>query len=106
MSFFRKKNTLRDARDKGGAYLLPKQRKDGSFGADIYDYYKTLMAFQVCGFNNEANALCNWIRHHALTPEGDFGPRQDRTFSYVYANSWIVLGAHRLGQFDISQKGM
>jgi hypothetical protein len=108
MKFFARKNRFRAARDKGGAYLLPTQRPDGSFGTGLYDYYKTLMAFQVCGFNHEANALCSWIRARAMTPEGDFGPRDhdNQQYNYTYANSWIVLGAHRLGQFDISQKAM
>ena len=108
MKLFRKRNQLREARNKGGAYLSPKQRPDGSFGAGLYDYYKTLTAFQVCGLNNEASALCGWIRAHAMTPQGDFGPRpdEDQQYNYTYANSWIIIGAHRLGQFDISQKGM
>src|SRR5215813_9995513 len=106
MKFFAKKNRFRVARDKGGAHLLPKQSSDGAFGG-LYDYYKTLMAFQVCGFNHEANALCSWIRTRVMTREGDFGPRDDdEQYNYTYANSWIVIGAHRLGQFDISQKGM
>src|SRR5437016_6313498 len=108
MKLFKKRNRLREARNKGGAYLSQKQRRDGSFGADLYDYYKTLTAFQVCGLNNEANALCCWIRAHAMTPQGDFGsrPRDNQQFHYIYANSWIIIGAHRLGQFDVSQKGM
>ena len=64
--------------------------------------------FQVCGFSNHGNALCGWIRNHAMPPEGDFGPRPDeaKQYNYAYANSWIIIGAHRLGQFDISQKGI
>ena len=108
MNLFKKTLRLKEARDRGGAYLSPKQRPDGSFGVGLYDYYKTLTAFQVCGLNNQANALCDWIRAHAITPEGDFEPRPGDAgqFYYPYANSWIVIGAHRLGQFDIAQKGM
>jgi len=62
----------------------------------------------VCGFNHEANALCDWIRSHAMTPAGDFGLRlpDSKQYGYTYANAWIIIGAHRLGQFHVSQKGM
>jgi len=108
MKLFRKRSRLKEARDRGGAYLSPKQRLDGSFGTGLYDYYKALTAFQVCGHNSQANALCEWIRAHSITPEGDFEPRPDDSgqYYYAYANSWIIIGAHRLGQFDIAQKGM
>jgi len=108
MEFFKKRNRIRQARNKAVAYLSPKQRRDGSFGSGLYDYYKTLTAFQVCGLNDKANALCRWIRAHAITSQGDFKPRDDddQHHHYTYANSWIIVGAHRLGQFDISQKAM
>ena len=40
--------------------------------------------------------------------DGDFGPRTDFTSDYFYAyfNIWVILGAQRLGQFDIAQRGM
>jgi hypothetical protein len=103
-----KKNWLSEARDRGGAYLAPRQRADGSFGSSIWDYYKTLTALQVCGLTKEANALCSWIRANALTPQGDFGPRDeaDEPRAYIYINSWIILGAHRLGRFDVSQRAI
>jgi hypothetical protein len=43
-----------------------------------------------------------------MTPAGDFGLRLPdiKQYGYTYANSWIIIGAHRLGQFDVSQKGM
>ena len=42
-----------------------------------------------------------------LTAEGDFGPRTGFTDGYFYAyNTWVVIGAARLGQFDLAQKGM
>ena len=44
-----------------------------------------------------------------MTPDGDFGPRPaDARDSYYYAyhNTWVIIGAHRLGQFDLAHKGM
>lgn len=104
-------NRFKEARDRGGAYLLAQQRADGAFpasGPNIADYYKAVTAFQVCGHNDAANRLCNWIGRHGLTVDGDFGPPSDGVPDYVHAymNAWVVCGAHRLGQFDLSRRGM
>ena len=99
------------ARDRGVKYLLSQLHDDGSFGnlkSGVLDYYKVPSAFVACGENRAASRLCSWIREFGMTPEGDYIPR-DQTphdYAYVYFNSWTIIGAHRLGQFDISQKGM
>ncbi len=103
--------SLREARDRGGNFLLTQQHPDGSFGPPergLADYYKVISAFQVCGATHEANLLCDWIRKNGMTPQGDFGPRIAETFGYQYTyyNAWVILGAHRLGQYDLSQRGM
>ena len=41
-----------------------------------------------------------------LAPNGDIGPTRDKGLAYPYPISWVVEGAHRLGQFDVSQRGM
>lgn len=104
-------STYRAARDHGGEYLLSHCRSDGGVGSEergVADYYKVTSALQVCGENSAANRLCQWIRRHGITPEGDFGPRSPETCGYPYAyyNSWVILGAHRLGQLDLSSRGM
>ncbi len=102
---------FREARDRGCAYLLRLLREDGSFGdleQGVAEYYKVPTAFQVCGQTEAANRLCGWIRNNGMTPEGDFGPRPRAAegYSYTYYNTWVIIGTHRLGQFDLSQKGM
>ncbi|MHC4268338.1 MAG: hypothetical protein ACYSTS_07715 [Planctomycetota bacterium] len=102
---------FKDARDRGCAYLLTKRYSGGGFGIPemgVADYYKTLLAFGVCGQNNAASQLCEWIRANGITSLGDFGPRPEDfgDFRYTYPNSWVIIGAHRLGNFDLSQKGM
>ena len=105
-------NRFREARDRGCAYLLERQREDGSFAdPDIsaVEYYKVPLAFQVCGETNAANRLLNWVRRHGLTPDGDIMPRPDEAldeYFYAYYNSWIIIGAQRLGQFDLAEQGM
>ena len=106
-----KKSDFRTARDKGCQYLLRKQHSDGNFGnpqRGVKAYFKVLMAFHACGYNREAHQLCQWIRNGGMTPDGDFRPRPQGKpeHDYIYPNSWIIIGAHQLGAFDISQRGM
>ena len=100
---------LVEARDNGCEFLKQHLHQDGSFGdGTVQEYYKVAVAFQVCGLSQEANRLLNWVRHNGITSNGDFGPRTVFTdgYSYAYFNTWIVIGAARLGQFDIARKGM
>ena len=102
-------NLFRQARDKGGLYLENVQHLDGSFpnheqGASAY--WGMLNALIVTGNSNRANQLCKWIRKNALRSDGDIGSTCDKGLAYPYPISWIVEGAHRIGQFDISQASM
>jgi hypothetical protein len=101
----------REARNRGAAFLLAQLRPDGGFGPEdrgVSDYYKVACALHVCGETHAANRLCTWIREHGLETNGDFGPRADDVLQYAHAyyNSWAVIGAHRLGHYDISRKSM
>ena len=103
---------FREARDRGGRYLLTQIHDDGSFGDPVQgvtEYYKVPAALMVCGMSGAASRLLDWVRRNGFTPDGDFGPRpQDELDSYYYAyhNAWVIKGAHRLGQFDLAQRGM
>ena len=95
---------LRHARDRACAYVLKRQRRDGGMLA----HPKALSAFQVCGYSRAADRVCAWIRQHNMGPNGLFIPRlnHEQGHNQIYPTSWITIGAHRLGQFDISQSGM
>ena len=102
---------FRAARDMGCDYLLAQLHADGSFGdpgAGLAGYFFSPAALAVGGYTEAANRLCHWIRGHGLLASGDFGPRPAHAIGYAYAyyNSWVIVGAHRLGQFDLSQRGM
>ena len=93
---------FREARDRGGLYLLARLGADGAFpasGPDISQNYKVFTALQVCGHDDGAHRMCDWIRLHGMTSEGDFQPRPQSTPDHVraYQNAWVVCGAHRLG---------
>jgi len=107
----KKRSVFGMARDRGCEYLLAKQHPDGSIGNQqrgVKAYSKVLMTFHACGYTNEAHKLCQWIRSGGMTSNGDFGPRAQGKpeHDYIYPNAWIIIGAHQLGAFDISLRGM
>ena len=104
---------LEESRERGVEYLLAQQRSDGAIGNPEADglgpYYKTLWALTCTGRVAEANRLASWITHELLTEEGDLaGPMRGKLFdrSYAYPNAWIIIGAHKLGRYDISRRAM
>ena len=105
-------NRFAEARDRGGRYLLRQIHEDGSFGdADqgVVEYYKVPAALMVCGVSGAASRLLSWIRRHGFSENGDFGPRpkeEQDSYYYTYHNAWVIKAAHRLGQFDLSKRGM
>jgi hypothetical protein len=102
---------FKEARDRGCRYLLQRCRLDDGLGFSrlgVFEYGKVLTALQVSGCSNAAGRLCDWIRANGMKPEGDLAPRPEKVsdHNYTYPNSWVIMGAHRLGQFDLSQKAM
>src|SRR4051812_35387976 len=106
-------NKLRQSRDSGVEYVLKHQRADGAIGNPEKDglgpYYKALWALASAGRIEEGNRLASWVIKEVLTEDGDFaGEMRGKLFdySYAYPNAWMIVGAHKLGRFDISRRGM
>ncbi len=103
---------FRNARDKGGAYLLREMHADGSFGdpqLGVTEYYKVPAALLVCGESNAAGRLLDWVQRNDVTGNGDFRTRpadQQESHYYIYHNAWMIKAAQRMGRFDLSQRGM
>ena len=101
-----------EARDRGGRCLLQQVHEDGSFGdpdQGVVEYYKVPAALMVCGMSRAASRLLSWVRENGFLENGDFGPRpkeEQDSYYYTYHNAWVIKAAHRLGQFDLSQRGM
>lgn len=103
---------MQQALQKGLRWLLDLQNADGSVCPEdgVGAYYKIPWAYAAGGYLGEASRLLQWVRANVLAPNGDFlgpfprGPIHETI--YPYANSWLVCGAHRLGYFDISRRGM
>jgi hypothetical protein len=105
------KDRFASARDRGSDFIADRMRSDGTVEDSPLkpsDYWGVPIALAVGGHSSAASRTLDWIRRNAFTPEGDFGPTPDKALSesYGYNNSWLVEGAHRLGQFDLSQRGM
>jgi hypothetical protein len=105
---------LRAAARRGIDWVVGQQREDGSFGDPqdgIGAYYKTPYALAVAGCHREAQRLIDWAARHHFTPAGDFrAPERKARESFhetwpVYANAWLVQGAHRLGRWDLALRG-
>lgn len=100
---------------RGVAWMLTQQRTDGAFCAPedgIGGYYKVPAAFAVAGEWRAAHRLLTWVAAHHLTHEGDFRAPQRKAYEPIhdawpaYANAWLILGAQRVGRWDLSLKGM
>ena len=60
-------------------------------------------------FPGAANSLISWIRCNGFLKNGDFGPRPSSVsncYYYSYHNAWVIKAAHRIGAFDLAQRGM
>ncbi len=105
-------NRFKEARDRGGQYLLGQIHEDGRFGdleRGVTEYYKAPAALMVCGMSGAASRLLGWVRRNGFAENGDFGPRppdEIDSYYYTYHNAWVIKAAHRMGQFDLSQRGM
>ena len=99
------------ARDRGGDYIAGRMREDGTVddsNEEPSSFWGVPIALAASGHSDKASRMLNWIRNNAFTAEGDVGPtpKKRENAGYAYQNAWLIEGAHRLGQFDLSQRGM
>ncbi len=101
--------TYRQAVVKALKWLMAQQQQDGSFKPlehGLGTIHKVPYALAVTGQLDRGARLCAWIQENMMDEEGDFTrgfPREGPMASfYHYPNSWLVMGAHRLGQFGLS----
>ncbi len=104
-----------EAARRGIDWICARQRADGSFcdGADgVGSYYKIPYALSLGGRQREALRLLEWVAENHLTPEGDFRAPERKALSSshdawpVYSNAWLVLGAQRVGRWDMALRGV
>jgi hypothetical protein len=109
-----------DAINRGADWLVSRQGVDGSIeleknvtAKDPFCYYKVIWPLVLAGKFREADLLSSYIKSTFMLKDGDFSggePRsEDEWFQwryYTYLNLWIIIGAHKLGRFDISIPGI
>jgi hypothetical protein len=98
----------RTSRDQGVAWLLRQINDDGSIGPvdEDFTYYRIPWTFTITGHTDAALRLCEWVRTHQFSHDGDFvgvSPRQIE--ANAYQNATFIYGAHMLRQFDLSYRG-
>ena len=101
--------SCRQAVVRGLKWLLAQQAADGSIKPiehGLNTFHKVPYALALTGQLERGSRLCAWLQENVLDEEGDFTLRCERqgplASFYHYANSWLVMGAHRLGQFGVS----
>jgi len=94
---------------RGAAWLLAQQRPNGGWkpleNPPVDAFYKGSVAFALLGEIAAAERTLDYIKRHLLQPDGDFLPRSNPWFldvHYQYANGWIILGAQKIGRYDIT----
>ena len=103
--------SCRQAVVAGLKWLLAQQDADGAFKPTehgLNTFHKVPYALAVTGQLERGTRLCAWIAEQCLDEEGDLSGRASRegplAAFYHYGNSWVTMGAHRLGQFGVSIK--
>ena len=92
-------------------FLVSQIQADGSYGPtdDLAAYYKSPSTLYAAGRVEEANRLVDYIRTRFLQPNGDVLTAPGNKSAdgalveyYHYTNTWIAMGAQRLGRFDVA----
>lgn len=105
-------DTIRKSGEKGAKFVLSREEKSGYVG-EVFEFHKSVWALNNTGHFREANLVVSWVNKNRLRPEGRIEHRLDlsgmnqmlRSFcekTPVYRDSCLVIGAHRLGRYDVS----
>ena len=109
-----------NAIERSADWLVSRQGEGGSLkleggviARDPQCYYKVVWPLSLAGRLREADLTAGYVKSKFMLENGDFSggePRSEEEWFqwryYTYLNVWIVIGAHRLGRFDISIPGI
>ena len=100
------------AADRGVRWLTAWLGDDGSYGPqadDLACYYKSPYLFGSSGRARQASEVLEFVRRRFMGSDYDFATAShhksdNAAFNeyWVYPNGWLVMGAQRLGRFDIA----
>lgn len=100
------------AKEKGARWLESEQLPEGAFEPRhelLLFAYKAVWALSVAGRTPAAARLLGWIDRNEISPLGDFFGRTPwgvNEAEYMYESAWVTCGAHKLGRFDLSRRGL
>ena len=85
-------------------WVLGHQRPDGVIGdpAHGYKYYRGPWTLSLMGETQPALELCDWIRRNLVQDGQVSGDMRILTDGWAYRDSVLIVGAHMLGQYDLS----
>ncbi len=88
------------------------KEEDGEPSKNLTCYYKAIWAFESAGELARANAVADILSETFMRKSGDFGSEEQRKgeewFEWryrAYPNIWVIIGAHKIGRFDLSVPG-
>ncbi len=97
------------AAEKAERWMLKHLTEENILNRNLSDpvrYYKWPLALVQRGKTKEAGNIIEWINRQCLTESGDYISNRSgfhKAF-YHYANLWITLAAHRLGNAKLVEK--
>ena len=95
-----------EAGRKGSEWLCSRQNRDGSIGTPfgVGGMYKTVWSMVANGKLTNAAMLLDWAKKNIMVQPGEFHYKYESSFEktqFLYRNCFILLGAYKLGRFDI-----
>jgi hypothetical protein len=103
---------LRSGRDLGTEFVVGHQLASGALKPTdntVATYFKTPWALASGGKLSAGRRLLDWVYDNTLSENGDFAGEAGRgtqQFNATYSNSWIIVGAQRLGDLRIAYRAM
>jgi hypothetical protein len=97
---------LRAARDAGVRFVREHVAADGAVAdpEQGFHFYRVPWALALGGETEAAVRVCAWVRSNMLTADGALeGPFRVYDDAYAYRDSALVIGAHLVLQYDLSE---
>ena len=98
---------------RGIDWLLTHQHLNGEWkplaSQPVDAFYKGAWSLALAGEAAAAERMLGSVKARLLQPDGDFLPREHpwhNSVHYLYANSYFIIGAHRLGRYDVSRPAL
>lgn len=99
---------------RGVAWLVSRQLPDGEFegcGKDLAGYYKSLLAFEICGRLDAGGRCLSYVRDNFVHEDGTLSSGLEKTSLTRmqrnlanYMDGWVAIGAWQLGDLQLAER--